>query len=192
MYAVTGSVILALAKEAGEPFQSFPISMMRYGDGGIGHWGSLCGVINGGAALIGLFQSEQEKERREAQIAELCVWYETSSLPKYVPAEPQWAADAEPSIAGSLLCHVSTAQWCEVSGCGAFSMAKKERCRRLATDGAIKIVDILNRNLEDAPQFRTITPKVRACVDCHGPQDQADAMVKMNCATCHQFEGEHP
>lgn len=192
MYAVVGSVIETLAENAGEPFRSFPVAMMRYGDGGIGHWGSLCGVINGGAALIGLVQGEKNKEQREAQINELCVWYETSSLPKYNPAEPKWADEAEPSIARSVLCHVSTARWCEVSGCGAFSMEKKERCRRLATDGAVKVVDILNRKLAGESEFRGTTQQVRACMECHGPQEQADAMVRMNCATCHQFEDKHP
>jgi hypothetical protein len=192
MYAVVGSVISTLAEEVGEPFRSFPIAMMRYGDGGIGHWGSLCGIINGGAALIGLFQSEKAKEVRESQITELCVWYETSSLPKYEPAEPQWADEAKPSIAGSVLCHVSMSRWCEVSGCGVFSMDRKERCRRLATDGAVKVVDILNRRLSGESEFRKTTRQVRACTECHGPQEQADAMVQMNCATCHQFEDEHP
>jgi hypothetical protein len=192
MYAVVGSVIHTLAEEAGEPFRSFPVAMMRYGDGGIGHWGSLCGVINGGAALIGLFQSEKEKQQREAQITELCVWYETSWLPQHEPAEPKWADEAEPSVAGSVLCHVSTARWCEASGCEAFSMEKKERCRRLATDGAVKVVDILNRRLEGRSEFRELTQPVQACIDCHGKQDLADAMGKMNCGTCHQFDDEHP
>jgi hypothetical protein len=192
MYALVGGVIRTLAEAVGDPFRSFPIEMMRYGDGGIGHWGSLCGVINGGAALIGLFQSEKDKHQREQLITELCVWYETTSLPEYEPAEPKWADEAKPSVAGSMLCHVSVAKWCEASGCEAFSIEKKERCRRLATDGAIKVVGILNRNLEDAPAFRKITPQVKACIDCHGPQDQADAMGKMSCATCHQFEDEHP
>jgi hypothetical protein len=192
MYAVVGSVIHTLAERVGEPFRSFPLAMMRYGDGGIGHWGSLCGVINGGAALIGLFHSEKKKEVREALINELCVWYESSSLPQFEPAQPEWADEAEPSIAGSVLCHVSTARWCEVSGCGTVSMEKKERCRRLATDGAVKVVDLLNRRLAGESEFRATTPQVQKCIDCHGPQRQADAMVRMRCGTCHQFEDEHP
>lgn len=34
--------------------------------------------------------------------------------------------------------------------------------------------------------------EVQSCIDCHGKQDRADAMVKMQCDTCHQFDAEHP
>jgi hypothetical protein len=166
--------------------------MMRYGDGGIGHWGSLCGVINGGAALIGLFQSEKDNRRREQLIRELCVWYETTLLPKYEPVEPKWADEVEPSVANSVLCHVSVAKWCESSGCGAFSMEKKERCRRLAADGAIKVTEMFNRQLAGDRGSIELTPEVKSCVECHGKKGQADALVQMNCTTCHQFEKKHP
>jgi hypothetical protein len=192
MYAVVGSVITELAKKVGDPFRSFPIEMMRYGDGGVGAWGSLCGVVNGGSALLGLFHGEKSKTTREELITELCIWYEKTALPQYEPAEPKWADDAEASVADSLLCHISTAQWCKVTECGAFSMEKKERCRRLAADGAAKVVGILNRAKMDESDFVELSDDVISCIDCHGPKDMADAMGKMNCATCHQFEGDHP
>jgi len=187
MYGVVGSVISVLADKVGEPFRSFPIEMMRYGDGGVARWGSLCGVVNGGAALIGLFQNEKDAEQRERLITELCVWYETTSLPKYEPAQFNLAGETEPSVAGSVLCHVSVARWCKASGCEAFSEEKKERCRRLASDGAMKVVEILNRNVASK-----LTPKVKSCVDCHGKKDRADAAVNMNCTICHQFDKKHP
>jgi len=193
MFAVAGSVIGTLADQVGEPYRSFPVEMMRFGDGGVGGWGSLCGVINGSSALIGLFHSEKSKETREALITELCAWYEQTPLPKYAPADPQWADEADPSVAGSILCHISTARWCEASAYEAFSMEKKERCRRLATDGAMKVVELLNRKVDDdACEFAGLAPEVKSCVDCHGKRELADAMGKMSCGTCHQFEGKHP
>ncbi len=193
MYALVGSVMIELARKAGEPFQSFPYAMMRYGDGGVGGWGSMCGVVNGGAALIGLFHGEKSKETREALITDLCVWYETTSLPAFKPAEPLWAEQAEPCVAGSLLCHVSVAEWCKATGLSAFCMEKKERCRRLATDGVIKVVEILNRKAEEeACEFAPLTPDVKACIDCHGKNEPGDAVGKMRCATCHQFDKKHP
>ncbi|TWU38204.1 C-GCAxxG-C-C family protein [Novipirellula artificiosorum] len=192
MYSVVGGVLGALADKVGEPFRSFPIEMMRYGDGGVGGCGSLCGVINGGSALIGMFHNEKPKEQREAMIAELVVWYETTPLPHYKPAKPEWANDAIPSISGSILCHLSTGKWCEASGCEAFSMEKKERCRRLAADGASKLVELLNHDFDGVPILGELTPKVQSCIDCHGKQEMGNAMVKMNCASCHSFEGEHP
>ncbi|TWT78780.1 Split-Soret cytochrome c precursor [Planctomycetes bacterium CA13] len=192
MYGVVGGVIGTLANKVGEPFRSFPIDMMRFGDGGVGGCGSLCGVINGGSALIGMFHSEKPKEKREAMIAELVVWYETTPLPQYEPEKPAWADDTPSSVSGSVLCHLSTGRWCETTGCEAFSMEKKERCRRLAADGAGKIVELLNRDLDGERILGKLTPQVQSCIDCHGKEDMGNAMVKMNCGTCHQFDGEHP
>jgi len=192
MYAVVASVVGALADRVGEPFRSFPVEMMRYGDGGVGAWGSLCGVVNGGAALIGMFRNEKTKKRREAIITELGVWYETTPLPEYRPISPKWADEAEPSVAGALLCHVSDSRLCKASAREAFSVEKNEGWRRLAADGASKIVQLLNRDLEGDLIEGKLTPAVNTCVDCHGTKNLENAMVKMNCATCHQFERKHP
>lgn len=193
MYGVVGSVIGALSNQLGEPFRSFPVEMMRYGSGGVGSWGSLCGVVNGASALIGLFHREKSKEAREEMIAEFCLWYETTPLPTYEPAESQPADEADPSIAGSVLCHISTAKWCQLNGYDAFSAERKQRCQRLTADGAMKIVEILNRRAEDpACEFATLTPDVKSCVDCHGKKELADASGKMNCGSCHQFDKKHP
>lgn len=194
MYAVVGSVIGQLADRHGEPFASFPVEMMRYGAGGVGGFGSLCGVVNGAAALIGLFHREKAKELREAMIAEFCSWYETTALPSFVPEKPQWADEAVPSVAGSLLCHVSVAKWQKASGFEAFSTEKKERCRRLAADGAAQIVELLNRRCTDAKcEFAPVKAEVKACIDCHGPRELGDAMGKMQCSVCHDFGGaKHP
>lgn len=194
MYAVVGSVMTELGKTVGEPFRSFPYAMMRYGDGGIGGWGTLCGVVNGAAALIGLFHAGKEKELREAMITELCAWYETASLPRYQPAKPQWAQQVQPSAAGSLLCHVSISKWCQATGFEVVSMEKKERCRRVAADGAMKIVEVLNRKAKDAAcTFTGLTAEPKACIACHGPKELADSAGKMNCSACHDFgDADHP
>ncbi|TWU35710.1 Split-Soret cytochrome c precursor [Novipirellula aureliae] len=192
MYSVVGGVLGALADKVDEPFRSFPIEMMRYGDGGMGGCGSLCGVINGGSAVIGMFHHEKPKEQREAMIAELVVWYESTPLPKYEPENPRWADDAPSSVAGSILCHISTNRWFEASGREAFSMEKKERCRRLAADGANKVVQLLNRDLDGVPILGELTPQVQSCIKCHGKEGMGKTMVKMSCGSCHPFEGGHP
>jgi hypothetical protein len=72
-------------------------------------------------------------------------------------------------------------------------MHKKERCRRLAADGVMKTVEILNRKAKHGTsEFTGLTPEVNACIKCHGRDQRADVMGKMNCASCHQFEGKHP
>lgn len=192
MYAVAGGIITTLADKVGEPFRSFPLEMMRYGAGGIGHWGSVCGIVNGGCAMLGLFQSEKEKKRREQLISEFCTWYETTSLPMYQPAEPEWADEAASCVPGSILCHVAINNWCEATGRHAYCMEKKERCRRTTADGAVKVVEILNRNLAGNFEKPELTSEVQACVNCHGKEGKGDPVVKMNCASCHQFEEKHP
>ena len=143
--------------------------------------------------MIGLFHREKPKETRENLIAELCAWYESTPLPRYQPSEPQWAKEAGASVAGSILCHVSTTKWSKTTGFEIFSMEKKERCRRLTADGAMKVVEILNRQVKNpAATWDKLTPEVQACVDCHGPKELGDSMGKMNCGTCHAFDKKHP
>lgn len=191
MYAVFGSVIHALAEKMGEPYRSFPIEMMRYGSGGLGGWGSLCGVVNGATALFGLFHHAEEKEQREKLIAELCTWYESTPLPQYTPAASKPVDANETSVAGSVLCHVSVDQWQRATGFGPFEAEKKQRCRRLAADGARKVVEILNRKFDDRCEFAGLEPDVQSCVDCHGRAGVGDASVKMRCSTCHQLPEKH-
>ena len=57
--------------------------MMRYGAGGVGGWGSLCGTLNGAAAVVGLV--EPAKERRSQIMRELFSWYESTAPPTYAP-----------------------------------------------------------------------------------------------------------
>ena len=59
MYALFGSVMIQFAELYGEPYSSFPIAMMKYGASGIGEYGTICGALNGAAALFGLFVREK-------------------------------------------------------------------------------------------------------------------------------------
>lgn len=187
MYGVFGSVVAALAKEVGEPFRSFPLHMMQYGAGGAGGWGSLCGTLNGAAALIGLF--EPDKKRREKIIGELFCWYEMSELPVF---QPTGADEVPRSVAGSVLCHVSVGHWCKAAECDAFSKELKERCSRLTADVAAKTVELLNRNLDPSCTFAGITPAVRECISCHGEKELADTRGTMQCGSCHKLPEKHP
>ena len=193
MYAIVGSVMQALAEQVGEPFSSFPIAMMRYGNGGVGGWGSVCGIVNGCAALIGLFQDEKAKERREELVGEICTWYERTPLPIYQPSEPGWAETVAPSVSNSVLCHAAIAKWCEATGCEVKCAERRERCRRASVDGTIRIVHLLNQIVADPSHACTgPSPEVKACLDCHGSRELDNAMGKMSCTSCHSFDGQHP
>jgi hypothetical protein len=62
----------------------------------------------------------------------------------------------------------------------------------IAADAPQPARGLLNRDLDGNWIERELTPEVNSCVDCHSKKGQGDAMVRMNCATCHQFESKHP
>jgi hypothetical protein len=190
MYGVFGSIVGAMAKVAGEPFRSFPLHMMKYGESGAGGFGSLCGALNGGAAVIGLF--EQAKERREAVIGELFSWYEATSLPIYRTAGASSSKEMPKSIAHSVLCHVSVNHWCQVSCCDVLDKQRKERCSLLSADVAMKTVELLTRNRQPASTFTGLAPETKSCLSCHGKQELRDTQGKMECNCCHEFSERHP
>jgi len=190
MYGVFGAVVTGLASKLGEPFRSFPLHMMRYGKGGVEGWGSLCGTLNGAAAVIGLV--EPAKERQSQLVAELFSWYETTALPAYVPDGQGGSPAVARSVAQSVLCHVSVHRWCEASGCEVESDPMKERCRRLTADVAAKTVELLNRSLAKATVVTRLAPDVKSCLACHGKDDRADAFGMMRCNACHQLSKAHP
>lgn len=189
MYATFASIVSSLGELVGEPYRSFPVEMMRYGEGGVSGWGSLCGALNGAAAAIGLIYPGKDGSRRAELITELFSWYEQAQLPKFRPKQTAVSLEIPPSIArsvsNSVLCHVSVSRWCKVSRCDVLSPEKRERCRRLSADVVLKTVELLNRSQEPASTFAVLSPDTQSCVACHGKTNRADAMVKMRCNTCH-------
>lgn len=189
MYSLFGGVMRALADVAGEPFASFPLEMMRYGEGGIGGWGTICGALNGGAALIGLFHPEEDKQRKAALIGELFSWYQSTRLPRFVP---EGAEATTRTVSDSVLCHLSVGAWVKASGHAAFTPEKKERCRRLTIDVAKKTVEILNADARDGAGASMLHPLTASCLSCHGKtHTPGDAMGKMECGPCHELPEEH-
>jgi len=190
MYGLFGSVMNAMAKLQGEPYRSFPVQMMKYGAGGVGHYGSLCGAANGGAAVIGL--CVPDKELREQLIAELFAWYETTELPKYLPRDAGNASSVLGSVARSVLCHVSAGKWCRKTGNAVDSPQRKERCRRLTADVAAKTIELLNATLRGPCKASEPSAEVKSCMSCHG-KELRDTVSKMQCTSCHtQLSTKHP
>jgi hypothetical protein len=190
MYGVFSGMMISLAKLRPEPFQSFPCHMMKFGAGGVGHWGSLCGALNGAAAVIGLFESD--KPKRESLIADLFSWYEATELPNYEPSEDKSATPLVKSMASSVLCHVSQGKWCKAAGEEVGSPEVKERCRRLTAEVAAKTVALLNAHLLEPSQFTNLNAEVKSCLKCH-EKDLHDTLSKMNCNSCHQqLSKKHP
>lgn len=193
MYGVFNPVISQLAERKGEPYSSFPVEMMRYGAGGAAGWGSLCGALNGAAALIGLFAPSEEQMKK--MTGELFLWYEQTALPVYAPNKPMLDIAMPMSVSNSVLCHVSVTMWCKVSGHKPFSKAQKERCKRLSADTTGKTVAILNSHLKGqfAPTH-TLTQGTKKCNSCHGKGSElSNSRGKMSCNSCHaDFVSNHP
>ena len=76
--------------------------------GGTGNWGSLCGTLNGSAALVGLFTEKEEDIK--TRVDEIFLWYEQTELPVFVPKKPSSNIEITKSISVSILCHVSATQ----------------------------------------------------------------------------------
>lgn len=193
MYAVFASVVLQLAEEQGEPYRSFPVDMMRYGGGGIAGWGSLCGALNGSAALIGLFT--ETDEALKILVDKLFLWYEQTDLPVYIPEKPTHNVEILKSTSVSVLCHVSVTKWCKVSGYRAFSGPQKERCKRLSADTAKRTVELLNAHFVGRASISPqLDNKTQQCRSCHTRYSELqNSRGRMACTSCHSFNlDKHP
>jgi hypothetical protein len=175
MYGVVKAVLSTWSKEHAQPLDEFPFHMFRYGEGGIGGFGSICGALNGGAALIGLF--ENEKSSRTQLIGELFSWYERTALPRYRPSDQRTVRPPR-SVAESVLCHVSVSQWCQVSGATPLSKEMGQRCRCLTADVAARTVKLLNEGATGLPS----QPEAKPAAATEPPK----SIGKMRCATCHE------
>jgi hypothetical protein len=179
MYGLFAAVLSAWSKETAQPLDGFPFHMFRYGEGGIGGWGSVCGALNAGAALFGLF--ECDKKRREQLVTDLFSWYEQTELPTFRPSEDGSVKIAK-SVAGSVLCHISVAHWCKASGAAPLSKEMKHRCRCLTADVAAKTVELLNHHRDSANLPAQAEAKPPA------PKEPPQALGKMRCDACHKEE----
>ncbi len=185
MYATVKSIAYQLAEKVGEPYSSFPFHMFKYGHGGVGGYGSVCGALNGAAAVIGLLISDKSVQDR--MIADLFQWYEKEALPSFVPAQPNYDFTPPQSVPNSVLCHASNTNWCNDSGLKITSKERKERCRRLTADVAQKVATSLNEiyAYEYIADVHS-NEEVASCLACHGKEGKLqNTSVKMSCNSCH-------
>ncbi|MEL7586442.1 MAG: C-GCAxxG-C-C family protein [Prolixibacteraceae bacterium] len=191
MYATVASVISQLAEKFGEPYASFPTSMFKYGHGGIGGYGSVCGTLNGAAALLGLLIPD--KKVQDKMITDIFQWYEKESLPVFSPHEASLDFKPPASVSNSVLCHASNTTWCKESGFKVSSNERKERCRRLTADVAQKVTTVLNEIYTHTYMTGVHSNEtVNTCVTCHGNDGKLDnTAVKMSCSSCHSESVAH-
>ena len=191
MYATFRSVVSQLADKLGEPYASFPFHMMKYGHGGIGGFGTICGTLNGAAALIGLIVAE--KTMQDSLITGLFRWYEKTKLPEFRPQVPILDFTPLASESRSTLCHASTTNWGKAAGFKVSSEQRKERCRRLTGDVAAQITVVLNEYFNNAYITRGHDDEtVRKCMTCHGKEGKlGNTSGIMSCTPCHTESPGH-
>jgi hypothetical protein len=185
MYATIKSVVSQLANKVGEPFSSFPYHMFRYGHGGVGGYGTVCGTLNGTAALLGLLITD--KGVRDKMIADIFGWYEKESLPVFKPQNPGNDYIPAQSISNSVLCHASNTNWCTTAGFKVDSNERKERCRRLSADVARKVAISLNEIFTNSYTTNVYKDETaNTCLTCHSSEGKINNVaVKMSCNSCH-------
>jgi hypothetical protein len=189
---VFGSLVQALATEIGEPWASLPIEIMLYGRGGGAGWGTLCGAINGGLALISLVT---DKSPSGALLTELQGWYTQAELPSDEANQiainggylvHNFDDDLIQNISGSPLCHASVTEWCIAANKKVSDVERKERCARIAGDCAAKTVEILNAYIAGTFTPTYVDPAtLTACLSCHGSTGFNNVMTRMDCQPCH-------
>lgn len=193
MYGVFKSIVGQLAERYGEPYRSFPCGMMTYGAGGVASWGSLCGALNGAAAVIGLFASTKELQAKLT--SQVFRWYEQTELPVHIPAQPKLDMEMPASVAYSVLCHPSVSAWSKASGYPVAGREHMERCARLTADTAKQTVIILNEGQSGRVARPMLADNlVSRCNGCHGrDSERRDALAGMTCRSCHpSLSDKHP
>ncbi len=191
MYAVFGSVVYQLAEKIGAPYVSFPVEMMSYGLGGLAKWGSLCGALNGAAALFSLLA--RNVDERQILTQELFRWYEQTALPKYASDAKSQPKPFPVSVAGSVDCHISANRWCKSSGFVFGSPERVERCKRLSCDVAHLSVEMLNAAHAGSlkPQY-AVDAGTAQCQSCHGDvTKKTGAFGEAACSACHTSVARH-
>ncbi len=191
MYATVNSVVSQLKEKVGGPYSAFPTHMFKYGHGGVGGYGSVCGTLNGAAAVIGLLIPDKSVQDR--MITDIFQWYEKESLPVFTPASPNYDFTPPKSVPRSVLCHASNTNWCNDSGYKVSSKERKERCRRLTADVAQRVATVLNKIHKNEYIANIYTDEASAsCLACHGNEGKVkNASVKMSCTSCHTESVAH-
>jgi hypothetical protein len=180
----------------GAPFDQLPAAFGKFGGGGVGGYGSICGAVLGSQLIVNMVVedppppagSTASPNIRNAMIVELMRWYESFEFPEFVPAVRN--AKEYNATSGALLttldfenapgdlrlapsshlCHASVTGWCTAKGVAANGADKLARCARLTADVAGKAAELLNAYLagDRATAFVGTAPNnASACTSCH-------------------------
>ena len=176
-------------------------SWFKYGGGGIGGWGSLCGVPNGccaflnminlhgahGANVLGYFSETEFPTSAVPDLYEAGGWTLPEGVPEPIPHDEVLAT----TVSYSPLCHVSISKWCYAAGVNLKATDeqsrgyKNDRCGKMCADMAAFIAELINGS-----GYAYVIPDDTAdCMVCHHAGSDAPKTPaqngKMDCAGCH-------
>ena len=126
MYGAAASLIEALrsaCRSDGEgggysDWDLIPTGMFKYGSGGVAGWGTICGILNGAAAVLAM-------AGYDSLIGQVIGWYTLQSFPldtcEGFTAASGFEALADidvpaHTVSDSPLCHISISKFCEAAG----------------------------------------------------------------------------
>lgn len=191
MFAVAATLIRALQANIGAPFTTLPLDMYRYGGGGIAGWGTICGTLNGAAAVLNLVG---DQSRYQKLINDLFDWYSKQLFPSTDHDAYAKYANQPQTVAKSPICHISVTTWVDGArqkrpSITALSPERADRCAKVAGDVAFYVAQMINDDY-DGKYVATYEPsgEYSACVTCHVDAQNAynlNVKAQMNCTTCH-------
>ncbi len=204
-YGAFHGIMTVLQKEVGGPYNGIPTDMMKFGEGGGVGWGTLCGALNGSAAVINMVVGGEDWRNL---INELFGWYTTFKFPsdqsnqyaeqgKFLVDKMKYDKALPQNASGSPLCHVSVTEWCKIAQVNVGDAKRAERCGRLTGDVAAQAVILLNAYYDKAFKAEYKPPaKAEECRTCHNSKSEFKAgghvNTKMDCLPCHEDAHQTP
>ena len=170
-----------------------PTGMFKYGSGGVSGWGTICGVLNGTAAVLAMADYG-------GLIDQVMGWYTMQCFPLADSDDLETSdrsyralADSEVpahTVSDSPLCHISIGKFCAAAGITLKDVSaegmnyKQDRCSKVCAETAALAASLINAQLAESAETLYTTPESYAsCLTCHGTIK--DQVGKMNCHGCH-------
>ena len=168
-YGAASGVVVPQRKLVGGAWNDFPLMAVKFGEGGIEGWGTICGTLMGAGVAISLAAGHEGKP----MINDLMNWYGTTMQPVFEPKSPR-AQIKNKTVSDSPLCHISVGKWMAAEKKGLKSAERKDRCARLCASVAYQSAVMLNA-WADGKYKPAYT----------GKQSDCGITAQNNCTECH-------
>lgn len=183
MYGAAAALITAISETDGGAWKTIPLDMFGYGEGGAYGWGTLCGALNGGLAVMNLAAGKNPELGND-----LMGWYTENPFPSDKHDAYCKVPKQVTSVSKSPLCHASVSKWVKTANSKVNSDERKDRCAKLTGDAAAKVAEMLNQALDS--QYKSTfkpTQEYISCMGCHNGKTSTldNEQGKMDCISCH-------